>query len=301
MTASTIAKMAWYMPKETTPITDFGDGSSSEDSIILDLDRSGSVVHFAKCFKNLRIGWDFASALAGDKSVQFPAIFHGSDLFIWRAYRFLEGDDDPDVAGAVAIEMGKSPGRDYIRAMLVNKDGDHGVVSSNTGIRKEVIKAYEKLFFNVRDRLDDHAFLASVVYPEGRIVEAFEDYVDRSGIGLLILRAGYSKGITHVTYAAGLTNAHPYAGYNAAEGASELDKLFMQDGVFIGSMGFMHQRHNNGAISNARLSMQASKMGNGDASANSMFDGIDKIALEELATLTKKKAYAISGMGDVEQ
>jgi hypothetical protein len=38
--------------------------------------------------------------------------------------------------------------------------------------------AYEKLFFNVLDRKKDHSYIASVVYPEGRLVEAAEDYIN---------------------------------------------------------------------------------------------------------------------------
>lgn len=293
MTSETIAQMAVYMPrKEGVDMASCTEGLESIGGLADS--QASDVLHYASCFKNLRIGWDFASELARNSEVKFPSIFHGDDLYVWRAYCFLKGEDDPDVSGAVALESGKCPGKDAIRAMLVNSDGEHSVVSRFTNIRPSVIKAYEKLFFNVRDRLKDHTYMASVIYPDSRMVEAFEDYVDENKIDVLMLRAGYSRGMGHVLYASGLSRKHPYESFNAADGANELDKMFMQDGIFIGSMGFMHQRHHNGAISNARLSMQASKMGNGDGNGSSVFDNIGMIALGELDTLTKKKAYALS-------
>lgn len=292
MTSDVIALMSWHMPRNYQMCVDPHELVGLHDTAAYD------IMHYAECFKNLKIGWDFAAAMAADSESVFPAIFHGDDLYVWRAYRYLKGDSDPDVEGAIALEMGKSPGRDAIRAMLVNEDGGYAVSSSYTNIRKEVIKAYEKLFFNVRDRLKDHAFIASVVYPDSRMVEAYEEYITGTGIDVLMLRAGYTKGIRHVLYASGLTNDHPYAGYNAMDGANELDKMFMQDGVFIGSMGFMHQKHNNIALSNARLSMQASKMGGNEAGNMSVIADVGSIALDSLSELTKKKAYAMSGLAD---
>lgn len=304
MTAATIAKMAWSMPFLFVN----SDGGSGEGSSVAAMSKlpgltdetASDAFFYANCFRNLRIGWDFATAMAMSDS-KFPSIMHGDDLYVWRAYRFLKGDRDPDVEGALAIETGVSDGRDTIRAMLVSVGCGHSEVSGYTSLRKGVVKAYEKLFFNVRDRLKDHMFMASVVYPDGRLVEAFEDYVERSGLGNLLMRAGYSKGVKHVLYASGLGNEHPYAAYNAFDGAGELDKMFMQDGVFIGSMGFMNQKRNSKAISNARMSMQASKMGGGDQADGSVFADIGGIATDELETLTKRKSYAMSGVPMVKQ
>lgn len=307
MTARTIAKLAWSMP--FLLVNDGGGSGEGSSAVAMErlpgltdgVDGNASDVFFyANCFKNLHIGWDFAAAMAMSDE-KFPSILHGDDLYVWRAYRFLKGESDPDVEGALAIETGLSSGRDTVRAMLVSAGCGHSEVSGYTSLRKGVVKAYEKLFFNVRDRLKDHMFMASVVYPEGRLVEAFEDYVESSGLGNLLLRAGYSKGVNHVLYASGLGNDHPYAAYNAFDGAGELDKMFMQDGVFIGSMGFMNQRRNSKAISNARMSLQANKMGGGEQSDGSVLADIGNIAIDELETLTQRKSYAMSGVPMVKE
>lgn len=306
MTAGTIAMLAWNMPASVAevcpaqPCDKEGDGDDTSPLLDAGESHAADILHYATCFKNLRIGWDFATTM-NESGRPFPAVLHGDDLYVWRAYRFLQGGEDPDVECAVSIETGAQPGRDTIRALLVSEQGGHGEVSGYTNIRKGVVKAYEKLFFNVRDRLRDHMFMTSVVYPEGRLVEALEDYVENSGLSALLLRAGYSKGVGHVLYASGLRNEHPYAAYNAFDGAGELDKMFMQDGVFIGSMGFMNQRRNSRAISNARMSMQASKMGGGDQADGSVFADIGEIASGELEVLTKRKSYAMSGLDMVKQ
>lgn len=249
-----------------------------------------NIIHYAKCYTNLRIGWDFATVMADSKDAPFPAIFHGKDLYVWRAYRFLCGDSDPDVEMSVSIASGKVPGKDTINAMLVNAEGDCGVISRHTGYRKSVVESYEKLFFNVRDRLNDHVFLASHVYPDSRLVEMYEDYIERSDVKDLLLRAGYGQSIDHVLYVSGIGGGHPYKGYNANDAMSEFDTMFMRNGLFAISMGFINQRRNSMAISNARLSMQAAKMGNEASAGDSVFNSIGSTVLDEISTLTHKKA-----------
>lgn len=283
--------MSWYIPREE----DLTGATADYEGIRgLSPKRAANIAHYANCHRNLRLGWDFASALV-DSGRPFPAIFSGDDLWVWRAYVYLNGEDDDVIEGAVAIEGSKrfKTLRGQIRAMLVADGVDCGVVAGKLSLDNKVVKAYEKLFFNVVDRKKDHAYIANLVYPEGRLVEAYEDYLTKTDLDAIMLRAGYNHGIKHVLYAAGLGD-NPYSRNNAAIGAAELDAMFMADGVLYGGMGWLHQKDHAKPIVNARLSMQASKMGGDDTSASeNVFDFGDMID-GELAVISRVKAEAHS-------
>lgn len=250
-------------------------------------------MHYADCHANLRFGWDFAATLVNEK-IPFPSILHGDDYYVWRAYNYLKGGEDPVIEAAVSFELPqRSNLRNQIRALLVCDKVDCDFVASQLHLNRDAVIAYEKLFFNILDRKKDRAFIASVVYPEGRLTEAFESYIEKTGIGELMMRAGFIKGARHVLYAAGL-GKNPYAGKNAAEGASTLDSMFMADGCFYASYGFMHQTKNAMPIVNARLSMQASKMGNNDTVGGSGLPDIGDTMKVEATRMGREAAEARS-------
>lgn len=298
MRAATIAQLAWYKtPSESTA------GLYSCESIPgLSESQLRDIMHYATCHKNLHFGWDFAIDMAAS-TLPFPAFLEGDDLYVWRAYQYLKGAEDPVIAGAVAITSeGNKNLRNQIHALLVSEDVDHEFVSDRLSISLEVVKAYEKLFFNVLDRKADHAFIASVVYPDGRMVEAMEDYLETTGFGDLMMRAGLTNGKDFVLYAGGI-GKHPFASLDAAEGAARMDKQFMIDGCFYALSGWQHQRRNAMPILNARLSMQASKMGNKQEVAGEVIDvhlsdtlreEIEQISTFKAAARAKKAALALT-------
>jgi hypothetical protein len=53
------------------------------------------------------------------------------------------------------------------------------------------------------------------VYPEGRLVEAAENYIETAGMGDILLRAGFTRGANHVLYAGGYSD-NPFSGEDAA-------------------------------------------------------------------------------------
>lgn len=257
--------------------------------------KAQQILHFAKCYKNMHFGWAVAQVLH-EKKIPFPAILHGDDLYIWRAYNYLNGADDGVIQEAVALTLDINRNtREQIEALLVADGVDCGFVARSLRIPEEVVKAYEKLFFNILDRKQDHAFLANLVYPNGRMVEAMEDYLLRTDLGALMMRAGYTKGVKHVLYAAAISKKNPYANLDASAGAAELDAMFMAEGCLWADMGWINQGRHSRPIANARLSMQASKMGNGDAAGGvgSIVDVAGDIR-GELVSITAMKMEARS-------
>lgn len=266
MIAQTIAQLAWYKPYSQEVLYQAQELSSS----LLQEERTANILHYAECHKNLQFGWDFAQELAKHTEIQFPAILHGDDIFVWRAYKYLLGQQDPVISATLALT---SPDNkvltDQIKALLIVDDVTHGFVANKLHLPIETVIAYEKLFFNVIDRKKDHAFIASIVYPEGRLVEAMESYVENTGMDQILLRAGFTKGSDHVLYAIGLKE-NPYANEDAAEQATRLDRTFLADGCLYATMGWANQRANARPILNARASMLAGKMGKGTDDSNSL-------------------------------
>ena len=289
MQSHTIAKLAWYIPR-----SEIASGMLSCDDIKgIPAERAADIVHFAQCYKNLKFGWDFARIMAEHAEIPFPALVHGEDVVVWRAYKFIrDGRADFAVEGALAIETLDcwKALRGQIRSLLIANDVTIDFVATKLGLNSDVVRAYEKLFFNVLDRKSDHAFISGVVFPKGRLVEAFENYLQETDLDDLMLRAGYTHGVKHVLYAAGL-GKHPFAGIDAATGAADLDAMFMADGCLYAGMGWMHQSRNAMPITNARLSMQAGKMG-GENTANEDALGIGDAMMKEMINISEHKARA---------
>lgn len=289
MHAQTIAQLAWYQPVSEKTLDEAGTlpyTGVSEDRVV-------QILHYAECHRNLQFGWEFAQTITLDPNFVFPAILHGDDLYVWRAYKYLQGYEDPVIASALSLTLPKNKNlKEQINALLVTKDVTPGFISKRLSIDINTIIAYEKLFFNVLDRKKDHAFIAQVVYPEGRLVEAAENYVESTGMGDILLRAGFTKGANHVLYAGGLID-NPFSGFDAAQTAEKLDKIFLADGCLYATMGWANQRNNARPIINAKASIIAGKMGNNDASAGSMkCITPGEIIRTELATVAKLKMEA---------
>lgn len=289
MRASTIAKLAWYRPRGNTAAGLY----SCQETNNISNGQLADIIHYAECYKDLQFGWHIASDIANAGTV-FPSFLRGDDLFVWRAYNYIKGGEDPAVAGAVALTGAANiQTANTIRALLVTKNSNCKYVASKLALPVDVVTAYEKLFFNILDRKTDHAFIASIIYPNGRMVEAMENYLEQTGIGELMLRAGHLHGTSHVLYAAGIGD-NPFSREDALTGADTLDRIFMADGCMYAGLGWLHQKRNAMPITNARLSIQAGKMGRGEQQSSSGTFGLGDTLRDELTIIGRNKAAALS-------
>lgn len=268
MRAQTIAQLAWYMPvsdETQTQAQTLGEGYTA-----LPQERIAHIVHYAKCHRDLEFGLHVAEAFAAQDKVPFPAILHGDDLWVWRAYNFLRGNDDHVIAAVYALTL-----PDYkmqasqLKALLIVDGMTNKHVAKKMQLPEDVVEAYEKLIFNIQDRKKDSAFIASVVYPEGRLVEAHEDYVANSDYGDLLLRAGFAHGADHVLFGIGL-KSNPYDRGQAAEIVQNLDRRFLAEGLLFADMGWANSRTHSMPIRNARASLIAGKAAGTDTGAETM-------------------------------
>lgn len=287
MRAHTIAKLAMYRPRSSAVAGLY----TCTDIAGLSAEQAAEIMHYAECHADLQFGWHFAVDMA-DSNTPFPAFLRGDDLYVWRAYNYIKGGEDTAIAGAVALTTrGNKQIENTIKALLIADDVTCEYVAKKLSIPVDVITAYEKLFFNVLDRKKDRAFIASIVYPDGRIKEAMEDYLENTGIGELMLRAGHTHGIRHVLYAAGI-EGNPFDKVDVLEGAETMDKKFMAEGLIYAGLGLLNQRKNAMPIHNARLSLQAGKMGKGDTQTVGSAFGFGDTLREELIMVGRQKAEA---------
>lgn len=289
MRAQTIAQLSWYKPisEETLEQADAIENSGVSN------DRIAHIMHYAYCHKNLQFGWEFALEVTKDPDFIFPAILHGDDIYVWRAYKYLQGHRDPVIQAALALTLPKNKSlKDQINALLVTKDVTPDFISDKLSLDLQTIIAYEKLFFNVLDRKKDHSYIAQIVYPEGRLVEAAEDYIENTGISDILLRAGFTRGAKHILYAGGYID-NPFGQEDLIQTAEKLDKIFLADGCLYATMGWANQRNNARPIINAKASIIAGKMGKGDTtSSGQKCITPGEIMRTELATVSKLKMQA---------
>lgn len=289
MRAQTIAQLAWYQPisDETLEQADTLPQSG------IATERVTQIIHYAECHKNLQFGWEFALQVTKDPDFIFPAILHGDDLYVWRAFKYLQGYSDPIIDSALSLTLPKNKTlKNQINALLVTKDVTPQFIADKLSINLDTIIAYEKLFFNVLDRKKDHSYIASIVYPEGRLVEAAEDYIENTGISDILLRAGFTRGANHVLYAGGYKD-NPFSSDDLMQTAEKLDKIFLADGCLYATMGWANQRNNARPIINAKASIIAGKMGKGENTGTGqkcITPG--EIMRTELATISKLKMEA---------
>lgn len=289
MRAQTIAQLAWYQPISDNTL----EQADALPNIGVPTERAALIIHYADCHKNLQFGWEFAQQVTLDPDFVFPSILHGDDLYVWRAYKYLQGFQDPVIDSVLSLTLPKNKTlKDQINALLITKDVTHQFVASKLNLDLQMIIAYEKLFFNVIDRKKDHSYIASVVYPEGRLVEAAENYIENTGLSDILLRAGFTRGANHVLYAGGYRD-NPFSGEDAAQTAEKLDKIFLADGCLYATMGWANQRNNARPIINAKQSIIAGKMGKGDNTGSGqkcITPG--EIMRSELTTISKLKMEA---------
>ncbi|MBX3742518.1 MAG: hypothetical protein KF712_16140 [Akkermansiaceae bacterium] len=156
------------------------------------------------------VGWRMARRCA-EARIEFPMPLTGRDHHVVSAYHeFLAPGRFANPVLHEAFRLYSGPESAVLKAMIIaglSEDPDNHlqIVGEKMGLRKEVVEAFETLYFNVLDRCDETLYLANIVYPDGRLATLDEDYFARTSSGDLLLRAGYDYlDIELVQYLSGL-------------------------------------------------------------------------------------------------
>jgi len=92
------------------------------------------------------------------------------DVLLRKAYAWqVHGRPNPVLEEAYEINHpANHQTASLLNALLICPDLSVEKIAGLIGLPLAVVEAYEGLFFNVRDRLDDRLYLARLVYPDSR-------------------------------------------------------------------------------------------------------------------------------------
>lgn len=283
MNYKTISTLLEYLPEDEEFATSnfFGGSTSSLTHGVLDQ----ASVRFIIAYKDLSLGWKSAQLLS-NSDISFPCFLQGDDLWIFKAYLYCI-DSKKFFNRAVAEARGltsnhMSRDNETIRALLISDDVDYKYIARKTSLSEDTVKAYERLFFNIVDRKQDYMFIKNVVYPDGRMVEMFDDYLKNEDLGKILMRTGYNNGAEHVLHFAGFKSGLVHSLANGNDMPAQLESLFMANGYLLARNGWINQRANAVGLHNARNILQASKQGGVEEQKPSPFTGVADILSAEM-------------------
>ena len=244
--------------------------------------ESAEVGKFAACYKDLSFLWNFVKSfldVGGYLPNDFRAFQNKEEYELMRRVFNFERFEvrDRELAHAISIDRVLAPlEKKVLRACLLSGDFDLDEVSRKVGISKSVIKIYEKLFFNVLDRKKEHLFIASIVYPESRLVEFDPDYTMQADYGAILQRAGYRGNVDDVLNMAGVR------GYITTGPTqmivADFENRIMCNALFLARAGFLNT--NNLGVTNAKNLLAAAKHG-GDTESGKSDDSMGAASIGE--------------------
>jgi hypothetical protein len=273
VTADLIKQIADHLPDNTggafysPPSISLGGGKR----VAFPVDKAlGS---FAHLYKNVSFGWHSAAMFASVGKA-YPVALRGDDHWIFKAYLYcrnpkLYADKHIHEALMLAHPDMKSV-RDVIEALLLTKEyGSIEQTAEASGVHRNTVAAYEKLFFNILDRRKDLMYIRNVVYPDSRLVEMFDGYAAAEDFGVLLKRYGFNHSGDELLYLTGLPRPQMDE-LSSAVAAGKLEGALMTQGYMLTKLGFANQTQNAQAIYHARSVIAAAKQGGQDTSGSEM-------------------------------
>jgi hypothetical protein len=211
---------------------------------------------FAQCYKDLAFGWNFVRSL--ENKSKPPTV---TENFLVRAYNYLFNNArDPKLQQAEAYASTLSPYyKDTINSLLFVDNITVGDIAKKLGVDTEIIRLYEKLFFNILDRKEEYMFITSLVYPEGRLEEMDPKYADKVCYGTLAKRAAFNNGSEDALVAAGFPSSFMTEG-TAEDNSTRLESAMMANAYWLMRNGFGNSRNSIG-LNNAKNLIAAAKHG----------------------------------------
>lgn len=259
MDAQRIQYLSQFIPRSSDYFRySLGTASSHVSSNQPEIDR------FLIAYKDLSFGYHFVRSLVKEGVNIPPDVFEPEILdFYWYE---RSGHSSPSLIHALSLHHPSNQFMENAVQALLLSDASLQDIAKTAGISYEVLRYYEQLFFNVRDRRDESLFIASVVYPEHRLVETMEGYIRDVDAGSFLKRAAFNNGLDDAAYFVGLRveDIDAANSSNAREMASRLESSIMANGYYLARNGFLNQRSAQG-LNAARGLIIAAKQGGEDS------------------------------------
>jgi hypothetical protein len=158
-------------------------------------------LRWAESMSDPQWGWRVAMTHHASEEPLPPSL---RDPYIRRAYRYLHGNRDDQMAVARALKESSHCDRTrrVLQGLLCARDISIEGIASLLELDPEVVKLFEALFFKVRDR--GEAFRTGVMFPEARIGAVVEAEMNYHEMDFMLMRVGRDYGWKEVARLAGL-------------------------------------------------------------------------------------------------
>jgi hypothetical protein len=226
---------------------------------------------FIDCYSRPHFGWETARSFANERAT-FPLLLKGMDEWVFKAYlMFINPVSyyDRHIADAYAMwdavmhkkylqdakSVSAMPGGVLMSMLLLcaTRKSDLPVERNINDIANSVrlpyatVCAFASLFYDMLDRAKDgqRLAIAADVYPDGRLEEQREDYIDRVATVDVLKRIGYNGGDADtVAWAAGLGDRAYVTRLVSSDGAeAEFTKAIIGNGLLMSKTLGLNTRH----------------------------------------------------------
>lgn len=243
-------------------------------------------------YRDLALGWKIARECAR-RRLPLPSVLAWNGEAIFRAYLYLlnprEYRDRSVKKALLWTTKAMRSMRNSLDAMLVCPDMAPDVVAKQLHLEEEDIRIYESLFFNISSRKYDALWLSTHVYPNTRMVEFYEGYVETAPFQQLLRRSGLKNGADHVLQLAGIA-ADPLDAMAAATSASQLEAFLLSTGLLMAQNGWGNEKSNATAIFHSRHLMTAAKMGGEDTQSGNEYLNMADTLWDEMLRVKRPAA-----------
>lgn len=274
MTATKIYSWLKTLPNELLFEFSYGgrvSGPAVVSAISSQYSEHPDTLRYALVYSMTDFGWHFTRVLA-KYGMPFPFAIEGDDEILYRAYLYHCNEvvyNDQAIMEALSFMTGRMASqRAALESLLLCVDVSVNQISNHLDIPPRTVRTFEKLFFNVKDRLADARYIMSVVYPRGRVVELLSGYVQNSPLRQLMHRAGYNNGPDDVLYLSGVSN-NLVTNMAAAQSTSALEGMIMSHGYMMARNGMLNQEECAHGLVQANRLLAAGKVGGEDTAGNS--------------------------------
>lgn len=171
--------------------------------------------------------WNVANAYV---KADAPLPKNLEEYWFHEAYNYLRGSQSNlALAQAHALTFrANQPTYNLLKALLICRDCQVQEIERWTGLPGAAIRAFDQVFFNVRDRLDDRPYISALIYPNGRAATQKPGYLEQETEQQLLLRLACEYGYREVLYVAGITPKR-LEGDPAAPAAQEVESALMEN------------------------------------------------------------------------
>ena len=128
--------------------------------------------------------------------------------------------------------------RDVLHALLICRDATLEQIAEWLTLSPEVVQLYEQLHFNVRDRADEKAYIARIVFPWGRVALLNPDVVANLSYASQLLQGGHRYGAQQVLVLSGLETEAELP--SVVESCHELEQTIMANAVQLVRSGYQN-------------------------------------------------------------